>query len=51
MVFFALIGVVVYMYRNKFREPANWRPEHDRELQELLADSCTGNRGSGNQET
>ena len=38
MVFFALIAVVVYRYRNKFREPANWRPEHDRELQELLAD-------------
>ena len=37
MLFFALIGVVVYMYRNKFREPANWRPEHDHELQELLA--------------
>jgi CHASE2 domain-containing sensor protein len=38
MVFFALITVVVYMYRNKFRETADWRPEHDRELQELLTD-------------
>ena len=38
MVFFALISVVVYRYRNKFREPANWRPEHERELQEMLAD-------------
>jgi|SRR5271157_1556113 len=38
MVFFTLITVVVYIYRNKFRDPANWRPEHDRELQELLAD-------------
>jgi hypothetical protein len=38
MVFFGLISVVVYKYRNKFRDPVNWRPEHDRELQELLAD-------------
>jgi hypothetical protein len=38
MVFFALISVVVYRYRNKFREPANWRPEHERELQEMLAE-------------
>jgi hypothetical protein len=38
MVFFALIAVVVYRHRNKFRESANWRPEHDRELEELLAD-------------
>jgi len=37
MVFFALITVVVYKYRDKFRDPANWRPEHDRELQDLLA--------------
>jgi hypothetical protein len=43
MVFFALITVVVYMYRNKFREPANWRPEHDRELQDLLADLAPAN--------
>jgi len=38
IVFFALIIVVVYKHRDKFREPDNWRPEHDRELQELLAD-------------
>ena len=38
MLFFAIITVVLYIYRNKFREPANWRPEHDREWQELLAD-------------
>jgi hypothetical protein len=37
MVFFAMIIVVVYTYRNKFREPPNWQPEHDRELKELLA--------------
>jgi hypothetical protein len=43
MVFFALITVVVYKYRNKFREPANWRPEHDRELQELLVDLAPAN--------
>ena len=47
MVFFALITVVVYMYRNKFRGPADWRPEHDRELQELLADLAPAN---GNQQ-
>jgi hypothetical protein len=38
MVFFGLISVVVYKYRNKFRDPVNWRPEHDRELQEWLAE-------------
>jgi hypothetical protein len=38
MVFFALITVVVYIYRNKFRETPEWVPKHDRELQELLAD-------------
>jgi hypothetical protein len=38
MVFFALITVVIYIYRNKFRDSENWRPEHDRELQKLLAD-------------
>lgn len=38
MVFFALITVVVYRYRNKFRETSKWQPEHERELQELLAD-------------
>ena len=43
MVFFAMITVVVYIYRNKFREPSNWRPEHDRELQELLADLAPAN--------
>jgi len=37
MIFFALITVVVYKYRDKFRDPANWRSEHDRELQDLLA--------------
>jgi len=43
MVFFALITVVVYRHRNRFREPANWRPEHDRELQELLVDLAPAN--------
>ena len=47
MVFFALITMVVYMYRNKFRDPANWRPEHDREFQELVADLAPANRIQG----
>jgi hypothetical protein len=38
MVFFALFTVVIYIYRNKFREPASWQLEHDREFKELLAD-------------
>jgi heme/copper-type cytochrome/quinol oxidase subunit 2 len=38
MVFFALITVVVYRYRNKFRDTADWRSEHDRELKELLVE-------------
>jgi hypothetical protein len=43
MVFFALITVVVYTYRNKFRDRPNWRPEHDREWQELMADLAPAN--------
>ena len=42
MLFLVLIAVVVYRYRNKFRESANWQPEHDRELQEILADHSSG---------
>jgi hypothetical protein len=41
--FFAILTVVVYMHRNKFRDPANWRPEHDCELQGLLADLAPAN--------
>ena len=38
MVFFAMIAVVVYLYRNKFRDSADWQPEYDRELRAVLAD-------------
>jgi len=47
MVFFALIAVVVYRYRNKFRDRATWRPEHDREWQEFVADLAPANAIQG----
>ena len=47
MVFFAIIAVVVYIYRNKFRDTANWRPEHDREWQEMWAGLAPANGTQG----
>ena len=38
MVIFAIIAVVIYKYRNRFRDPADWQPEHDRELREMLGE-------------
>ncbi len=38
MVIFAIIAVVIYKYRNRFRYPADWQPEHDRELREMLGE-------------
>ena len=47
MVFFAMITVVIYIYRNKFRETARWRPEHESELQEMLANLAPANGTQG----
>jgi heme/copper-type cytochrome/quinol oxidase subunit 2 len=35
---FAIIIVVIFRYRNKFRDVPDWRPQHDRELREMLSD-------------
>jgi CHASE2 domain-containing sensor protein len=36
VVFFAIIAVVVYKYRNRFRDSAEWQSEHDLELHKML---------------
>lgn len=45
MLFFALIIVVLYRYRNKFRDTAAGGPEHDRDLPHLFDGPGAGERG------
>ena len=39
IVIFAIVIVVIFRYRNRFRDVTEWRPQHDRELRELLANA------------